>query len=136
MNELKDSEKRVLEYMKQVIDEKGYPPTVREIGEALGIKSTSSVHKTLTQLEKKGYIKKDIAKPRALTLVKQGEDEEPEKIESLKQERIDIVDIPVVGQIAAGTPILAEQNIEESFPIPSRFVSRKTNFMLVVKATA
>jgi hypothetical protein len=133
MNELKDSEKRVLEYMKQVIDEKGYPPTVREIGEALGIKSTSSVHKTLTQLEKKGYIKKDIAKPRALTLVKQGEDEEPEKIESLKQERIDIVDIPVVGQIAAGTPILAEQNIEESFPIPSRFVSRKTNFMLVVK---
>lgn len=133
MEQLKDSEKRVLEYMKQIIEEKGYPPTVREIGEALSIKSTSSVHKTLTQLEKKGYIKKDIAKPRALTLVKQEDECEQEKHEVNKNERIDVVDIPVIGQIAAGTPILAEQNIDDTFPLPSRFVGRNTNFMLVVK---
>ncbi|MGP1569975.1 MAG: transcriptional repressor LexA [Eubacteriales bacterium] len=133
MEQLKDSEKRVLEYMKEVIDEKGYPPTVREIGDALSIKSTSSVHKTLTQLEKKGYIKKDVAKPRALTLVKQEDEFDLQNDENMNGGRVDVVEIPVVGQIAAGIPILAEQNIEDSFPIPSRFVGRKTNFMLVVK---
>ncbi len=132
METLKDSEKRVLEYMKNAIEEKGYPPTVREIGDALGIKSTSSVHKTIKQLEKKGYIKKDIAKPRALTLVKQDEDVAYED-ETDVCDRVDVVDIPIVGQVAAGTPILAEQNIEDSFPLPSRFISKKPNFMLVVK---
>lgn len=131
MVELKDNEKRVLEYMKKAIEEQGYPPTVREIGLALSIKSTSSVHKTLNKLQEKGYVKKDESKPRALTLICQEEDRVKEK--EVYKERIDVVDIPVVGRIAAGEPILASENIEDTFPLPSRFLSRKTNFMLVVK---
>lgn len=131
MVELKDNEKRVLEYMKKAIEEQGYPPTVREIGLALSIKSTSSVHKTLNKLQEKGYVKKDESKPRALTLICQEEDGVKEK--EVYKERIDVVDIPVVGRIAAGEPILASENIEDTFPLPSRFLSRKTNFMLVVK---
>lgn len=140
MEELKENECRVLEYMKKIIDEKGYPPTVREIGEALSIKSTSSVHKTISQLEKKGYIQKDKAKPRALSIVKTDDDSQKENKKSAEEkylgkeiERQDVIDIPVIGRIAAGMPILAEQNFDDSFPIPSRFVSRKNNFMLVVK---
>lgn len=131
MVELKDNEKRVLEYMKKAIEEQGYPPTVREIGLALSIKSTSSVHKTLNKLQEKGYVKKDESKPRALTLICREEDGVKEK--EVYKERIDVVDIPVVGRIAAGEPILASENIEDTFPLPSRFLSRKTNFMLVVK---
>ena len=150
---MKDREKKILEYMKTEIREKGYPPTVREICAALGIKSTSTVHKDIANLEKEGYLKKDPARPRALLVV----DEDFDQLAAVKAasgagfgagtgtagaeaagagggnvERTDIVDIPLVGRIAAGTPILAEQNIEDSFPIPSRFVSG-TSFMLTVR---
>ena len=144
---LKEREQKVLDFMKQEVGEKGYPPTVREICAALGIKSTSTVHKDIANLEKQGYLRKDPAKPRALMIVDpetseridqktlqsqmqaagQFEAENPEELE-----RTDIVDIPVVGRIAAGTPILAEQNLEDSFPVPARFVSGGTNFMLTV----
>jgi len=140
---MKEREKRILEYMKAEIREKGYPPTVREICSALGIKSTSTVHKDIANLEKEGYLKKDPARPRALLVVDEGFDQ----LNAVKAassmnaipggrgpevERTDIVDVPVVGRIAAGTPILAEQNIEDSFPIPSRFVGNGTTFMLTV----
>lgn len=140
MQQLKEREQRIIEYMKSEISQKGYPPTVREICSALNIKSTSTVHKDIQNLELKGYLKKDPSKPRALMIV---DTESGKKLPSgdvdIKNnfsgdaERIDVIDIPVVGRIAAGTPILAEQNIEDAFPIPSRFAGRGTNFMLTVK---
>lgn len=142
---LKEREQRILDFLKKEIEEKGYPPTVREICGSLMIKSTSTVHKDLASLEKQGYIRKDPAKPRTLLIVdpKTGERTDPHSQQSIagggkaaerQVERTDIVDIPVVGRIAAGTPILAEQNIEDSFPVPSRFVEGTgDSFMLTVR---
>lgn len=143
---MKEREKRILEYMKREIREKGYPPTVREICSDLGIKSTSTAHKDIASLEAQGYLKKDPARPRALLVV----DEDFDQLAAVKSassegftsftggeadgvERADVVDVPVVGRIAAGTPILAEQNIEDSFPVPARFVGNGTTFMLTVR---
>jgi len=135
---LKDREQKVLDFMKNEIREKGYPPTVREICTALGIKSTSTVHKDIASLEKQGYLRKDPAKPRALMIVEPQTGEQvaaPQETQPApaEVERTDIVEIPVVGRIAAGTPILAEQNVEDSFPVPARFVNGGTNFMLTVR---
>lgn len=131
---LKEREQKILDYMKQEIREKGYPPTVREICSALNIKSTSTAHKDIDSLVKKGFIVKDPSKPRALMLVEQDEPETPDSDPRIDNaQRTDIADIPVVGRIAAGTPILAEQNVEDSFPVPTRFLGSGTNFMLVVK---
>ena len=138
---LKERELRILGYMKQQIAEKGYPPTVREICADLNIKSTSTVHKDIENLERAGYLKKDPAKNRALMIV---EENLPEGMRSpegsaagsslgASAERVDIVDVPVVGRVSAGQPILAEQNIESTFPVPAAYVSRgKNNFMLTV----
>ena len=128
---LKEREQKILDYMKEEIREKGYPPTVREICSALHIKSTSTAHKDIDSLVKKGFIVKDPSKPRALMLVDQDEPNLTPEPHIDNARRTDIVDIPVVGRIAAGTPIL--QKIEDSFPIPSRFLGSSTNFMLVVK---
>lgn len=144
---LKEREQRVLDFMKQEVREKGYPPTVREICTALGIKSTSTVHKDIASLEKQGYLRKDPAKPRALMIVDPQTQEKIDQKKLLQEaaasgaaepdtvevERTDIIDIPVVGRIAAGTPILAEQNVEDSFPVPARFVNGGNNFMLTVR---
>lgn len=132
--------------MKNEIKTKGYPPTVREICSALNIKSTSTAHKDIANLVKQGFIRKDPSKPRALMIV---DDSLPESAEQTPSEssvpsmdqnlstdaayHTPVVEIPVVGRIAAGTPILAEQNIEDSFPIPSRFLGSGRSFMLVVK---
>jgi repressor LexA len=140
MEKLKEREQRILQYMKNEISQKGYPPTVREICSALNIKSTSTVHKDIESLEIKGFLKKDPSKPRALMIVDPDSNERADRGKAEARgntygdtERIDVMDIPVVGRIAAGTPILAEQNIEDSFPIPARFAGRGTNFMLTVK---
>lgn len=147
-------ENRVLEYIKEEIRKKGYPPTVREICEALGVKSTSTIHKDIANLIEKGILKKDPSKPRALTLVGEHQSAFAASADSRNSSdtsinssdssaasfevdlhddiREDIVDVPVVGHIAAGTPILAEENFEDSIPIPSRFV-RGENFMLKVR---
>ncbi len=134
MNKSKLREEQILRFMREEIRRKGYPPTVREICQELGIKSTSTVHKDLKNLELAGLIKKDPSKPRALMLV----DKEPAPGTApapsyADAERTDVVDIPVIGSIAAGTPILAEENIEDTFPIPARMVTEGTNFMLRVK---
>lgn len=139
---LKEREQKVLDFMKAEILRAGYPPTVREICSALNIKSTSTVHKDIASLERQGYLRKDPAKPRALLIVdpETGERIGPqatagEETDMPREEvsRTDVVDIPVVGRIAAGTPILADENIEDSFPIPSRFVGGGgNNFMLTV----
>lgn len=131
---LKEREEKILNYMKSEIRQKGYPPTVREICGALGIKSTSTAHKDIDNLVKKGYIVKDPAKPRAL-MVKdmdsQASSGSAPRFDNA--ERTDVVDIPIIGRVAAGTPILAEQNVEDSLPVPARFLGSGTNFMLTVK---
>ena len=136
---LTERERRMLDFMKQTASEKGYPPTVREICEVLGVKSTSTVHKDLASLEKKGFIRKDPAKPRAIEIV--GLNDTPAHGAAAKpasapvvEERTDVIDIPLIGQVAAGTPILAEENMIDSFPIPARYVNGGADhFMLTVK---
>ncbi|MEL7656367.1 MAG: transcriptional repressor LexA [Bacillota bacterium] len=138
MEPLKDRERKILTYMKEEIKKKGYPPTVREMCNALGIKSTSTTHKDLENLELKGYIKKDPAKPRALMIIdpdtgkSEGDMEVPQRTNDLS-ERDDVVDIPVIGRIAAGTPILADQNVDDTIPVPARFLPKGNSFMLTVK---
>lgn len=130
MDKLKDRQQQILKYMKDEIRAKGYPPTVREICSALSIKSTSTVHKDIETLVKQGYIIKDPSKPRALMVVDNDEDSAPP---SYAAEVSETVEIPVIGRIAAGTPILAEENVEDHFPVPARFLHGKTNFMLNVR---
>lgn len=136
MAALKEREQRILDYMKEEIRTKGYPPTVREICAALGIKSTSTAHKDIESLVKQGYLVKDPSKPRALMVVDPGRNasssDHPFSNVSAYN-RSDIVDIPIVGRVAAGTPILAEQNIEDTFPIPARYAASGTNYMLKVR---
>lgn len=130
MQPLTEREKAILEFMIKEIKQKGYPPTVREICQALNIKSTSTVHKDISKLNSLGYIEKDPSKPRALVIKYSEFDNEPFN-ESL--ERTDVSYIPIVGRIAAGTPILAEENIEEYFPIPSGYLGSSVTFMLIVR---
>ncbi|MDR1778488.1 MAG: transcriptional repressor LexA [Clostridiales Family XIII bacterium] len=129
MDTLKPREKKILELIKKKSRKQGYPPTVREICNELDIKSTSTVHKDIERLEYKGYLKKDPSKPRALMVTEKNTGPRT-KAEEL--ERFDIVDVPVVGRVAAGQPILADENIEESLPVPERYI-KGTNFMLKVK---
>lgn len=123
MNELSAKQRQILEYMKQEVREKGYPPSVREICEAVGLKSTSTVHGHLSRLEKKGLIRRDPTKPRAIEIL----DEDyalPEK---------ELVQVPIIGNITAGSPILAVENIEDTFPIPVEYVHNDKVFMLKVR---
>ena len=135
MSQLKEREQKILSYMKEEIRTKGYPPTVREICAALGIKSTSTAHKDIESLVKQGFLVKDPSKPRALMVVDPvsgRQDNGAGQENGISQLRDDVIDIPVVGRVAAGTPILAEQNIEDTFPLPARYASSGTNFMLRV----
>ncbi len=139
---LKDREKQILDYMKLQIQTKGYPPTVREICAALGIKSTSTVHKDIENLVRDGYLMKDPSKPRALMIVDpKHKGEKSRKVYGHTGEYSgnasgvsDVIDIPVVGRVAAGQPILAEENIDDMFPVPARFATGSAvNYMLKVK---
>lgn len=123
-NELTDKQREILEYMKECILNKGYPPAVREICEAVHLKSTSSVHAHLESLEQKGYIRKDPTKPRAIEILD----------DNFNLSRREIVNVPIVGTVTCGEPILAEQNIEDYFPVlPNYLNARGTTFMLKVK---
>ena len=140
MEPLNDREKQILTYMKTEIKKKGYPPTVRELCSSLGIKSTSTVHKDVAGLEQKGYIRKDPSKPRAIEILDfesngslSVRNTHYEEAVDYERERADVIDIPVVGQIAAGMPILAEENIGDSFPVPARYLKNGSYFMLTVK---
>jgi len=113
----------ILEYIKAEILKRGYPPAVREICEAVHLKSTSSVHSHLETLEKNGYIRRDPTKPRAIEICD----------DSFQMVRTEMVSLPVVGTVAAGTPILAEQNIENYFPVPADMVPAGESFVLKVK---
>ncbi len=121
--QLSDKQQQILEFIKQRILEKGYPPAVREICEAVHLRSTSSVHSHLETLERKGYIRRDPTKPRAIEII----DDE------FNLARREIIHIPIVGTIAAGEPILATENIEDYFPMQPDFISNKNTFMLHVR---
>lgn len=126
---------RILEFMREEVRSKGYAPTVREICQALDIKSTSTVHSDIKTLVAEGYLRKDPAKPRALVVIDAEKEEKTAEADSVNNVvPIDdnIVEVPVVGHIAAGQPILAVENIEDNFPVPSRFV-RGTCYMLKVR---
>ncbi len=121
-----DKQREILEYIKEMILKKGYPPAVREICEAVHLKSTSSVHSHLESLEKNGYIRRDPTKPRTIEILD----------DDFALTRRELVNVPVIGTVAAGTPILAEQNIEDYLPIPAEILPNKEVFMLKVKGNS
>lgn len=121
-----DKQREILEYIKEMILKKGYPPAVREICEAVHLKSTSSVHSHLESLEKNGYIRRDPTKPRTIEILD----------DDFALTRREVVNVPVIGTVAAGTPILAEQNIEDYLPIPAEMLPNKEVFMLKVKGNS
>ena len=129
MEQLKPREQKIYDYMKKETMKKGYPPTVREICEALSIKSTSTVHKDIARMETKGWLRKDPAKPRAIMFTDRSFDS---YIANVDLNREEVLDIPIVGQIAAGTPVTAEENIDGFFPVPAAY-AKGENFMLTVK---
>ena len=120
---ISDKQREILEYIKQEILNKGYPPAVREICEAVHLKSTSSVHSHLETLEKNGYIRRDPTKPRAIEIID----------DNFNLTRREVVNVPIIGQVAAGQPLLAVENIENYFPIPTEFMPNAETFMLKVK---
>lgn len=133
LQDLTEREQKILDYMRTQSRLKGYPPTVREICQSLGIKSTSTAHKAIENLERKGYVRKDPSKRRAVEILDTGDGNPAPGSGPAETEREDVVDVPVVGRVAAGEPILAEQNIEDSFPMPARFLNGGDHFMLSVK---
>lgn len=117
-------QQEILDYIKDEILKKGYPPTVREICETVNLRSTSSVHAHLEKLEKNGYIRRDPTKPRAIEIVD----------DSFNMVRTEMISLPVIGTVAAGTPILAEENVSNYFPVPAEMVPNgEPSFVLKVK---
>lgn len=116
-------QQEILDFIKSEILHKGYPPAVRDICEAVHLKSTSSVHSHLETLEKNGYIRRDPTKPRAIEIMD----------DSFYMVRHEVVNVPLVGTVAAGQPLLAAENIEAYFPIPAEYVPNADTFMLKVK---
>ncbi len=118
-----EKQAKILQYIKECLLKRGYPPTVREICEEVGLKSTSSVHAHLEQLEANGLIRRDPTKPRAIEIVD----------DDFNLARREVVNVPLVGTVAAGQPILAEENIQDYFPIPADILPNRQTFMLNVK---
>lgn len=120
---LSAKQSEILAYIKEEILKKGYPPAVREICEAVHLKSTSSVHSHLETLEKNGYIRRDPTKPRAIEIID----------DTFNLGRREMVNVPIIGTVAAGTPILAVENVESYFPVPAEYMPNQETFMLIVK---
>lgn len=116
-------QEEILTYIKQQILDHGYPPSVREICEAVHLKSTSSVHAHLETMEKNGYIRRDPTKPRAIEIID----------DQFQLARREMVNLPILGKVAAGEPIFAEQNIEDYFPVPADYMPNQESFMLKVQ---
>ncbi|WP_010243521.1 transcriptional repressor LexA [Acetivibrio cellulolyticus] len=125
-----EKQQKILDFLNEQVKLKGYPPSVREICAAVGFKSTSTVHSYLEKLEKEGLIQKDATKPRALKIVRNDADEKKSKEVYSRRE---MVDVPIIGKVTAGQPILAVENIEDTFPLPLDFVQGSTAFMLRVQ---
>ncbi|WP_124727400.1 transcriptional repressor LexA [Staphylospora marina] len=124
MSKLSPRQRMILDYIIKVVNEKGYPPSVREIGEAVGLASSSTVHGHLSRLEKKGYIRRDPTKPRAIELL----------VDRGEQVDREFVKVPLVGKVTAGEPITAVENIEDYYPLPRRMIGDdQTVFLLSVQ---
>lgn len=120
---ISDKQREILEYIKSEILNRGYPPSVRDICEAVHLKSTSSVHSHLETLEKNGYIRRDPTKPRAIEIID----------DTFNLSRREVVNVPLLGRVAAGEPLLAVENIETYFPIPAEYMPNEDTFMLKVR---
>ena len=131
--DLNQREKTILRFIERQIMTDGYPPSVREIGKAVGLSSTATVHGYLAKLEEKGYIKKKDKKGRTLRLLKGVSGEEKKTSSKDFYTQKELVEVPVVGKITAGAPILAVENITDTFPIPVDFVGNFESFMLTVR---
>jgi len=136
---LTDRQKQILDFIRVSTRDNGYPPSVREIGDATGLKSSSSVHSHLTALERKGYLKRSASSARALTVNEAMLDDElsVRADDAVAEEPIDemfrnVVPVPLVGRVAAGMPILAEENVEETMGLPKQIVGDSNSFMLTV----
>lgn len=133
---LNEKQQMILNFLNQEVIDKGYPPSVREICKAVHLKSTSTVHSYLKAMEKEGLIQKDPTKPRALKVVGK-ETHSPSYTQPATPPEIyhrrELVDVPIIGKVAAGQPILADQNIEETFPLPVDFLQNNDAFMLRVQ---
>lgn len=125
MSKISNRQTAILDFIKTEVREKGYPPSVREIGEAVGLASSSTVHGHLDRLEKKGFIRRDPTKPRAIEILDSSDGEQ-------STFPVAITKVPVVGKVTAGIPITATENIEEYFPLPADRVGDDTVFMLSV----
>lgn len=130
-NELTSKQREILEYIERHLLSKGYPPSVREICEAVGLKSTSTVHGHLQRLERKGYIKRDQTKPRAIGVL-EGSDSDnvipfPHK---------EVAEVPIIGKVTAGEPVLAQENFEDNFPVPISFIDQGVYFMLKIQGNS
>ncbi|AYX89744.1 transcriptional repressor LexA [Staphylococcus cohnii] len=124
MRELTKRQNEIFEYIKQTVHSKGYPPSVREIGEAVGLASSSTVHGHLSRLEEKGYIKRDPTKPRAIEIVTE------QLGETVNMEST--IHVPVIGKVTAGIPITAVENVEEYFPLPEHFTSTHNSDIFIL----
>src|SRR5213593_3843022 len=122
MESITARQRRILEFIRETVRERGYPPTVREIGEAVGLTSSSSVHAQLANLERAGLLKKDPTKPRAMTLATDA--------------RVEASVVPVLGRIAAGQPTLASEHVEDYLSVPAEFVHGGEHFALRVSGTS
>ena len=131
--DLTQRQRRILEYIRSAVEHNGYPPSVREIGEAVGLVSPSSVAYQLKELEKKGYLRRDPNRPRAVDVRPPSELMEQQDEEAVRAARPAPAYVPVLGRIAAGGPILAEQAVEDVFPLPRELVGEGTPFLLQVK---
>jgi len=118
MSDMTSRQQRILDFIEKTVRERGYPPTVREIGEAVGLTSSSSVHAQLANLERKGLLTKDPSKPRAMTLS--------------DERRAEGTPVPLIGRIAAGEPVLAEEHVEDRIMVPAEFVRGDGHFALRV----
>ncbi len=122
---ISDRQQQILDLILETVQRRGYPPSVREIGDAVGLSSPSTVHSHLSTLVEHGYLRRDPSKPRAIEVVDTGRDAD--------LRRAPVRDVPLVGRIAAGSPILAEEDIEEIFPLPTELVGNDPVFMLRVR---
>ena len=124
MKDLTDRQKDIFQYIKRSVNDKGYPPSVREIGNAVGLQSSSTVHGHLAKLETKGYIKRDPTKPRAIEIVQPVDDNASP-----------VIHVPVLGKVTAGLPITAVENVEEYFPLPEHFTSNHNSEIFLLNVS-
>ncbi len=125
-HDLTDRQRQILDLIAETVRDRGYPPSVREIGEAVGLSSPSTVHSHLSALERAGYLRRDPSKPRAIEVIDNG-------LPETSLHRAPVRDVPLVGRIAAGSPILAEEDIQEIYPLPAELVGNDPVFMLDVR---